>query len=390
MRLVVVAQEMPYPPTHGLRVDIWRRLLGLRMLGHEVFLVTWDFVGAGRAINRSAIARIEQEVAMARVYSIPQTPSGFARRLPYLARMPSHAAARVLQAHPFTALLGEVREFRPDVVLLDGLLAAPTAERLADAVDRPLFYRAHNREYNYLSGQRRLARSTRARLGLFLAALHLRRFEEHMHRRAERVLDISYDDLQYWRSQGFENGFWLPPLIDPDIVSDARREPDVDIAYVGNLRTPNNVEGVLWLLREVLPLLRTKRPDFSVLIGGSSPVSEIRETVAASPGVTLLPDVSHPKDVLERGRVLVNPVFMSSGVNIKMLDMLAVGRPIVTTRQGATGLPTEARRLLIEAASAQSFADACFQSIENSSVNTETIETFFNLFGPNVLKTALL
>ena len=394
MRIVLVAQEMPYPPVHGGSADIWRRLCALRELGQDVFLITWAYTGSGREIVPAHVERLAAETRQLRIFPVHRTFAGFASRLPHLLHLPSYAAARVLSKPVYGALREQVRTFDPDAVLLDGLLACPVAERLSADLGRPLLYRAHNREYAYLRGQRRIARSTRQRIGLTAATLHLRRTEKRIHRRARWVLDISIDDIAWWESRGFTNNLWLPPLLDPerwrnpsDIPGDDRG--DYDIGYLGNLRTHNNVEGICWFIREVLPRLAARRPGIRVLIGGSDPVSEILDLAKRSPAVTLMPNVPSPRDVLDRARVLVNPVFLSSGVNIKMIDMLGIGAPIVTTSAGAVGLTADVRRLFAIADDAEAFAAACSALIDAPHDRAERAGAADHWFGVAALARAL-
>lgn len=361
MRLLIVAHEAPYPPTHGGRADMWRRIRALRAQGHSLMVVAWTYQGRGQVVRPEDTARLEAECERAIVLPIDQTPAGFARRIPHLLHWPSHAAARVLSPAAYRRVRAAAAGFAPDAVLLDGYQGAWLARRLQGVLDKPLLYRAHNREFAYLAGQRALAPTWKARLGLAVATLHLRRVETALHRDSARVLDISGDDLAWWRDTGgFTNGVWLPPLADPDLLQAPPVAPDqiVDLAYLGNLRTPNNVHGVLWFLDEVLPRLRRVRPALTVLIGGSEPTAEIRERCRAA-AVTLEADVAAPSAVLGRGRVLINPIWMSSGVNIKMIDMAVTGAPVVTTPPGLAGLPSEARALFEEAADAEAFAAQC-------------------------------
>lgn len=52
----------------------------------------------------------------------------------------------------------------------------------------------------------------------------------------------------------------------------------------------------------------------------------------------LVPDPADISDLIGRGRVMLNPILHGSGVNIKTIDMLASGQPVVTTTKGARGI----------------------------------------------------
>lgn len=366
MKLLIIAQEMPYPPNHGGRADSWRRLKALSQLGHSSFLVTWAYVGQGRSIDPQHVARLEEFSARTHVLPVDRSNAGLLRRLRHAWRWPSFIAARVLSSAEYAKVLASARHFAPDAMLMDGLQGYWLAQRLSTDLDLSLLYRAHNREADYLAQQRRSARTWRSRLGLIAATRGLSSVEEQAHRISELVLEISVDDLQYWERLGYRNGRWLPPLPDTEERSRATSPPDVDIAYIGSLWAPSNIQGLRWFLHQVWPLIRQAHPDATFLIGGSDPLREVIRLCEASPGVELLANVEDAHDVLSRGRVLINPVWMSSGVNIKSIDMLAAAAPVVTTSHGVVGMRAEMRAFFHIADDPQAFAAACNDAIAHS------------------------
>jgi hypothetical protein len=365
MKLFLVMQEHPYPPNRGGRADSWRRLCALHETGHRIFLTAFDYRKRGDAPDALALTMLKEQCEEVRLYPVDRSALGLIRRLPAILSLPSFAAARVLGKQEYAILLHDARHFDPDAIMLDGLHGAWAARKLASDLGKPLLYRSHNREFYYLKGQRALARSVRQKVGLWLATCHLKRQERDIHQISWKVFDISTDDLSYWQGQGFDNSVWLPPLIDPDLPEGDAKAVDVDIAWLGNLNNPNNMQGIRWFIGEVLPLLRAAMPDISVIIGGSRPTVAMIKLCKATPGITLIADTAQPAEVLHRGRILINPVKMSSGVNIKSIDMLSIGAPIVSTSAGVTGLPAEVRALFVVADDAPTFASACLHLLSH-------------------------
>jgi glycosyltransferase involved in cell wall biosynthesis len=103
-------------------------------------------------------------------------------------------------------------------------------------------------------------------------------------------------------------------------------------------------------------LLRVERPAASALVAGFAPDDEVRALVARSPGVQLMPDPPDVWPLYASARVLVNPARSGSGVNIKSVEMLQMGVPIVSTPVGVGGLPEEIRAQFVVAGDAASFA----------------------------------
>jgi glycosyltransferase involved in cell wall biosynthesis len=281
-------------------------------------------------------------------------------------------ASRVLTRSQWAVLMPSLRQFSPDVVWQDGLYPYVTADRAAKALGVPRFYRSHNIEHMYMARQVAKATSWRDKLAWGLNLPHLKRVERAAIAGAAAYFDISTDDLAYWQAQGMERGHWLPPLIDPVFANrlSAPRDaaPLFDVGYLGNLHAPNNVEGILWFVNEVMPRLRSQRPEIRVMVAGSQPTSLVRDTVRRSPGVTLLENAPDVVRVLRDARVLVNPVFVGSGVNVKSVEMLFAPAHLVSAPQGVVGLPAHVQACFAQAQTADAFAEAVLMKLNSPDV----------------------
>ena len=188
-------------------------------------------------------------------------------------------------------------------------------------------------------------------------------------RSSRLVLDISLDDLEFWRGRGVSDITWLPPLPELALGSPPTEEVAGQVLFVGGLRLPNNVSGVRWLVDEVLPLLLQTRPDLVLSVVGSMPDDALRADLAANESVRTFFDVPSVNPYLFGAQVLVNPVSIGSGVQLKMLDMLMTDAPIVTHSNGARGLPPRCVSQFEVADTAGAFAAAVLAQLEAPTVD---------------------
>lgn len=108
-----------------------------------------------------------------------------------------------------------------------------------------------------------------------------------------------------------------------------------DICFLGGYRHPPNVDAVFWFVREVFPLIRSKRPDIRFIVAGANPTQEILALASDCVVVTgLVEDLS---DVLDTARVFVCPLRIGAGAKGKVMSALAHGLPIVSTPIGVEG-----------------------------------------------------
>lgn len=365
-RLVVLTNDLPYPPNHGHKVDQFMRWKGFADRGWRLRLICWRSPNDPPTVpaDRAALGDVFE--------SIEELPIGhdfasFARRLSRLPFYPSHVASRIPDHATTERIVAEARAFAPAAVVLDGIYCAVIGERIAAACGVPAILRGHNVEHQYFAGQARATPALRRRIAINIARFGLERFETALLRRVAWTFDISADDIRYWQRRGIERISWAPTVYPGSDSGTIIAPPDrqFDVAYIGNLRLPNNLRGLAWFVRDVLPILRRDRPGTTFCFAGANPSDEARALFAEAPEITLVPDAPSADAILANGRVLVNPILSGSGVNVKSIDMLRYDAPIVTTAIGAQGFGSQIDGQFIVRGDAAGFAAAIVQALKN-------------------------
>jgi glycosyltransferase involved in cell wall biosynthesis len=146
-------------------------------------------------------------------------------------------------------------------------------------------------------------------------------------------------------------GMVLPSLADP------AREEEKTLLFVGGFSHQPNVDAARWLGEAIMPRLRARCPGVRLLIVGSEPPPEI--TALAGEDILVLGHVPAIEPVLARAAVILAPVRIGGGMRMKVLQGMALGKPVVTTTRGAEGFLLDSGQLpLVIADSAQEIADA--------------------------------
>lgn len=363
-RLIVTTLDLPYPPNYGHKVDQFNRWKGFAEAGWKLRLICWkspiDPEGAPGDLDalRSIFESIE-------VIPIGHDTGSFLRRLVRLPLYPSHVSARIPDRVTLNRLTAEAKAFAPDAVVNDGIYGGFLGNHLARACGVPAILRGHNVEFRYFAQQSRLARSTKARITTTLARLGLKRWEDRMTRESAWSFQISADDFDYWRGQGVQNLSWAPTVYPGSAHGTLipATERQFDVGYIGNMRLPNNLAGLIWFVNEVLPILRQLRPGVTLRFAGANPSQEALALFATAPDIVLVPNAPSADEILAQSRVLVNPILSGSGVNVKSIDMLRYDAPIVTTRIGVQGFPADMQDQFVVRDDAAGFAKAIAESL---------------------------
>ncbi|HMR48169.1 MAG TPA: glycosyltransferase [Arachnia sp.] len=135
------------------------------------------------------------------------------------------------------------------------------------------------------------------------------------------------------------------------------------VVFVGALHVGTNHDAIEWFAAEVWPRVREQHPDARWQIVGRTPTERVHALVARTPGTELHPDVPDPRTYLCQASVAINPTVSGSGVNIKLVEYLSVGIPVVSTTKGAAGLGLTPGKDLFVADTAGEFAGAVAQAL---------------------------
>jgi glycosyltransferase involved in cell wall biosynthesis len=114
------------------------------------------------------------------------------------------------------------------------------------------------------------------------------------------------------------------------------------IVFTGVFDYGPNETAALWLMSDVWPRVVAARPDARLALVGASPSRAVRRKATSSAAVTVTGAVPDVRPYLWTAAVAVAPIFMSHGVQNKVLEAVAAGLPVVTTTPVLEGLPSEA------------------------------------------------
>jgi glycosyltransferase involved in cell wall biosynthesis len=156
--------------------------------------------------------------------------------------------------------------------------------------------------------------------------------------------------------------------VDVEFYSEAAPSaPRRDILFVGSMDYHANIEAALEFARDVWPAMRAAYPDFRFVIVGRNPSQPIRD-LAAEPGIVVTGTVDDVRPWYRAAFAVAVPLRTGSGTRLKILEAMAAGVPVISTRLGAEGLHIEDGKniLLAEtAAEMQRAADRLSQSPHN-------------------------
>ncbi len=127
------------------------------------------------------------------------------------------------------------------------------------------------------------------------------------------------------------------------------------IAFVGVLNYKPNVDGVIWFVRDVMPLLLERVPDAKLRIIGRHPTQRVWD-LNEHAGVEVVGSVSDVRTYLRSSAAVIAPLRIARGVQNKVLEAMACARAVVVSPQAAEGVHAQDGRHLLVADTPQQWA----------------------------------
>lgn len=342
LRVVMVDEELPYPPNSGKRIRTLNLTLRLARR-HRLTYVCHrnpDADEAKQAADFFASHGIETRVVERAVPA--KSGPRFYLRLAANLLSPLPYSAAIHKSRALRSALAEIaRTQRVDVWHCEW---TPYAETLCDiATDRRVIM-AHNVESVIWQRYHETESNPLRRWYIGRQWRKFQRFERRVLGAAECTVAVSDTDARRLRENfgvsrvavvenGVDTTYFQPQA--------RRRRPD-RILFLGSLDWRPNLDGVNCLLERVFPAVRAAEPAASLCLVGRNPPEALRRQVAALPGVELHANVPDVRPYLADCGMLVVPLRIGGGSRLKILEALASGTPVVSTRIGAEGLRLEA------------------------------------------------
>ncbi|CAN5161881.1 TIGR03087 family PEP-CTERM/XrtA system glycosyltransferase [soil metagenome] len=195
-----------------------------------------------------------------------------------------------------------------------------------------------NRREGRLLGAMEVAVSRRADASLFISAAEAAVFAD-MGGDASRltVIGNGVDMTHFDPAQSYPLPTQLAGVAGPKIV------------FTGQMDYRPNIEAVVDFATRTLPLIRATYPSVHFLIVGRNPIETV-QALAAQAGVIVTGEVADTRDWLAAAAVVVAPLKIARGVQNKVLEAMAMARPVVASTAAAEGIDAQAGRDLLVAA----------------------------------------
>ena len=224
-----------------------------------------------------------------------------------------------------------------DVVQLEMLYMMPYVETIREHSKAMIVLRAHNVEHKIWE---RIAKETKffvKRWYINHLANTLKDYELSSIETVDGIAAITRKDAAYFRKYCSKPIIDIPYGIYPEeFTPKSEIEGKPTFYHIGSMNWMPNEEGIRWFIEEVLPKTVEKVPDFVYHLAGRNMPEWL--TALKNPHIDIVGEVPDAKAFVTSHDVAIVPLLAGSGIRIKIIESMAMGKTVITTRVGAEGI----------------------------------------------------
>ena len=341
MKIVVVASFFPYPAHFGGAYDVLERIKGLKYLGHDVDL----------------ICTCKEKPDDKNVLFMKQ----FINELIIVPR--KNKLGYIFYSEPLQAvsrkLLKKItlqREY--DYAILESESVGKILENNSLKA-KNIIIRVHNNEANYFNELSKSTKNFKNKIYYYLESLKFKSYSRNIFKQSDRLWFISNKEINNTKDLNLSNkSIHLPASVNSKFVKQELSTKNV--LYVGALFVPNNMEAIIWYLKNVHSLLVDEH-NYKLTIVGSTGEFESETYQKILAGYSNVEIYLNQKDLsnhYSNATVFINPMLHGAGVKLKSINAIQNGLVLVSSKTGAEGIGLIKNEMYLEAMSPNDFVKA--------------------------------
>ena len=224
-----------------------------------------------------------------------------------------------------------------DVVQLEMLYMTPYVDDIRAHSKAVIVLRAHNVEHKIWE---RIAKETKffiKRWYINHLAKTLKEYELNALETVDGIAAITRKDAAFFRKYCSKPIIDIPYGVYPEEFSPKSEiEGKPKFYHIGSMNWMPNEEGIRWFIDEVLPKTVEKVPGFVYHLAGRNMPEWL--TTMKNPYINVIGEVPDAKEFVSNHDVAIVPLLSGSGIRIKIIESMAMGKTVITTRVGAEGI----------------------------------------------------
>lgn len=365
MRILIVVNKIPYPPKDGGSIATLTLARNFVKLGHVVDILTMN-----TSKHYFKIENLPLELSKSMRFIGVDTPAlispiGALKNLLFSKK--AYIAERFYTEKFQKRLVDLLKEEVYDIIQLEGSYMGMYVPNIRAHSNAKVSMRAHNLEFEIWE---RTAQNAPFYKSFYFANLarRIKKLEVSQLNDFDAMIPITSRDGNILQSLGCNIPIHTTPTgFDVDGTKlDLRQQEYPSVFHIGALDWPPNQEGLLWFFDKIWPLVLQKQPKLKFYLAGRNAPEWVKNLKVQN--LVFVGEVDCAIDFMNSKAIGVVPLLSGSGMRIKIVEGMALGKAQVTTKIGAEGNPAQDGQELMIADEPAEFANKILQLVEDKSL----------------------
>jgi len=363
MRILQLTNKVPWPPTDGGAIATLTMSKGFFLSGNQVTILAMK-----TEKHPTVLDDIPEHLASQIEFKLVDVPA----RINFIAALANllfsdqpYTATRFMSENYSRELIRLLTEREFDLIQLEGLYLCPYIPLIRKYSKALIAYRAHNVEHEIWERSRKLAGGL-PRFYLSVLAKRLKRFECSWLNTYDVLVSITERDGKLLDALGNSKPRITTQVgIDLSTMVPTAKELEFpSLFHIGSLEWGPNQEGIVWFLEKCWPIIRQKYPDLKFYVAGRNSPNWLTSKLLASK-VEFLGEVDDAYRFMNSKAIMVVPLRSGSGMRVKIVEGMALGKAIVSTKIGMEGIAAKDRDHILIAEQPEEFVASITELLEN-------------------------
>lgn len=375
MKILQVTNKVPYPIKDGGAIACMNLTKGFAYLGHEVTVLAMNT--NKHHISIDEIPDSITDLAKFYLVEVPAPITLYGALANLLFSKKPYNAVRFIDNNFGKKLIQLLRNNKFDIIQLEGLYVCPYIPLIRKNSDATIVYRSHNIEYEIWERTTQMA--TGIKKAYFdILAKRIKKFEINLLNSYDLLVPITERDGAILDKLGNTKPKHISQTgIDSSVLlPNAKNLEYPSLFHIGSLEWSPNQEGLIWFLDNCWSTIHEKYPDLKFYIAGRSAPAWLLNKFK-KPNVVFEGEVADAYKFMNSKAIMVVPLFSGSGMRIKIIEGMALGKSIVSTPVGAEGIDICPDKNIVLATNSDTFCNSISKLIEN--------REFFDEIGRNAI-----
>jgi glycosyltransferase involved in cell wall biosynthesis len=365
MRILQLCNKPPNPAKDGGCIAMNNITNGLIDSGHEVQILTIE-THKHPLVTEKLSDKYKEDTEIQSVFV--DTKVNLVDAFSNLVTSDSYNISRFFSTDFDLALIHILRKKKFDIIHLESLFMTPYINTIRRYSKAKVVLRSHNLEYmiweRMASGSKNVAK--RAYLGLL--ARQLKKYELSVINEVDGIAAISSEDAKKYAALGCETPMITIPFgIDLHMYMPKPEKCEFPtLFHLGSMDWSPNIEGVNWFLENSWETINKELPDLKLYLAGRNMPKWLMESDIKN--VEVIGEINSAANFMNSKSVMLVPLLSAGGMRVKIIEGMALGKTIISTRIGAEGIDYEDMKNIVIADTPEDYVNTVKQIVSDENL----------------------